>query len=73
VIEQIKAGNRSITGVMIESNLQEGNQSSEQPRADMRYGVSVTDACINWESTETLLREMHQQLGNSLKSRNKGV
>ncbi|WP_114195809.1 3-deoxy-7-phosphoheptulonate synthase [Edaphovirga cremea] len=73
VIEQIKAGNRSITGVMIESNLHEGNQSSEQPRANMRYGMSVTDACINWESTETLLREMHQQLGNPLKSRNKGV
>lgn len=73
VVEQIKAGNRSITGVMIESNLQEGNQSSEQPRANMRYGVSVTDACINWESTETLLREMHRQLGSPLASRNKGV
>ncbi|CFQ56887.1 phospho-2-dehydro-3-deoxyheptonate aldolase [Yersinia aleksiciae] len=69
VVEQIKAGNRSITGVMLESNIHEGNQSSEQPRADMRYGVSVTDACINWESTETLLRSMHQELSSALAAR----
>ncbi|CAI0985051.1 3-deoxy-7-phosphoheptulonate synthase [Serratia liquefaciens] len=69
VVEQIKAGNRSITGIMLESHLHEGSQSSEQPRADMRYGVSVTDACINWESTETLLRHMHQELGTALTAR----
>ncbi|MBA0219306.1 3-deoxy-7-phosphoheptulonate synthase [Pectobacterium brasiliense] len=61
-IEQIKAGNRSIIGLMLESHLNEGSQSSEQPRSDMRYGVSVTDACISWESTETLLRSVHQEL-----------
>jgi 3-deoxy-7-phosphoheptulonate synthase len=69
VVDQIKAGNRSITGLMLESNLHEGNQSSEQPRSEMKYGVSVTDACINWESTETLLRTMHQELGESLAAR----
>lgn len=69
VIEQIKAGNRSITGIMLESNLYEGSQSSEQPRSTMRYGVSVTDACINWESTETLLRQMRQELGTVLTAR----
>jgi len=69
VIEQIKAGNRSIIGLMLESNIHEGNQSSEQPRADMRYGVSVTDACINWESTVTLLKNMHDELGDSLAAR----
>ncbi|MGC6389770.1 3-deoxy-7-phosphoheptulonate synthase [Ewingella sp. S1.OA.A_B6] len=69
VIDQIKAGNRSITGLMLESNLHEGNQSSEQPRSEMKYGVSVTDACINWENTETLLRTMHQELGESLAAR----
>ncbi|MFZ4835837.1 3-deoxy-7-phosphoheptulonate synthase [Rouxiella sp. Mn2063] len=72
VIEQIKAGNRSITGLMLESNIHEGNQSSEQPRADMRYGVSVTDACINWESTVTLLKNMHDELGDSLAARSTG-
>ncbi|MDE8744574.1 3-deoxy-7-phosphoheptulonate synthase [Pectobacterium polaris] len=61
-IEQIKAGNRSIIGLMLESHLNEGSQSSEQPRSDMHYGVSVTDACISWESTETLLRSVHQDL-----------
>lgn len=62
-IEQIKAGNRSIIGLMLESHLNEGSQSSEQPRSDMHYGVSVTDACISWESTEALLRSVHQELG----------
>lgn len=61
-IEQIKAGNRSIIGLMLESHLNEGSQSSEQSRSDMRYGVSVTDACISWESTEALLRSVHQEL-----------
>ncbi|AWH90116.1 3-deoxy-7-phosphoheptulonate synthase [Limnobaculum parvum] len=62
LLEQIKAGNRSIIGMMLESNIHEGNQSSEQPRADMCYGVSVTDACINWETTDTLLRKVHEEL-----------
>ncbi|MEI7222214.1 3-deoxy-7-phosphoheptulonate synthase [Pectobacterium carotovorum] len=61
-IEQIKAGNRSIIGLMLESHLNEGSQSSEQPRSDMHYGVSVTDACISWENTETLLRSVYQEL-----------
>ncbi|QIZ48120.1 3-deoxy-7-phosphoheptulonate synthase [Dickeya zeae] len=63
VIEQLKSGNRSIIGLMLESHIHEGSQSSEQPRANMRYGVSVTDACISWESTETLLRSVHKELG----------
>lgn len=71
-ISQIKAGNRSITGLMLESHLNEGSQSSEQPRSDMRYGVSVTDACISWETTEALLRNMHQELGDSLAARISG-
>ncbi|RLM19906.1 3-deoxy-7-phosphoheptulonate synthase [Brenneria alni] len=62
-IEQIKTGNQSIIGLMLESHLHEGSQSSEQPRSEMRYGVSVTDACISWENTETLLRSVHQELG----------
>ncbi|KJU30367.1 phospho-2-dehydro-3-deoxyheptonate aldolase, partial [Salmonella enterica subsp. enterica serovar Heidelberg str. 83-1068] len=34
--------------------------SSEQPRSEMKYGVSVTDACISWEMTDALLREIHK-------------
>ncbi|MBS0878353.1 MULTISPECIES: 3-deoxy-7-phosphoheptulonate synthase [unclassified Tatumella] len=59
---QIKDGNRSVIGLMLESNIYEGNQSSEQPRSEMRYGVSVTDACISWETTENLLRDIHQDM-----------
>ena len=52
---------------MIESNIHEGNQSSEQPRSEMKYGVSVTDACISWEMTDALLREIHQDLNGQLR------
>lgn len=69
LIEQIKQGNKSIIGVMIESNLNEGNQSSELPRAQMKYGVSVTDACINWTTTEEVLRKMSHELADSLQQR----
>ncbi|WP_111741992.1 3-deoxy-7-phosphoheptulonate synthase [Leminorella richardii] len=65
LLEQIKAGNRSIIGMMLESNIHEGNQSSEQSRSDMRYGVSVTDACIDWETTERLLNKVHEELGEA--------
>ena len=68
-VAQIKDGNRSIIGLMLESNIHEGNQSSEQPRSEMRYGVSVTDACINWETTESLLRNIHQDLNGVLAAR----
>ena len=68
-VAQIKDGNRSIIGLMIESHLHEGNQSSEQPRSAMKYGVSVTDSCISWETTEALLRELHQDLRGALAAR----
>ncbi|EFF11252.1 3-deoxy-7-phosphoheptulonate synthase [Escherichia coli 908616] len=69
VVAQIKDGNRSIIGLMIESNIHEGNQSSEQPRSEMKYGVSVTDACISWEMTDALLREIHHDLNGQLTAR----
>ncbi|AWS52774.1 MULTISPECIES: 3-deoxy-7-phosphoheptulonate synthase [Providencia] len=62
IIEQIINGNESITGIMLESHINEGNQTSEQARDSMKYGVSVTDACINWQTTETVLRKLHQAL-----------
>lgn len=61
-LAQILTGNTSITGLMIESNLNAGNQSSEQPVAQMKYGVSITDACIDWATTEELLTNFAQQL-----------
>ena len=56
LIEQRVAGSKPITGVMIESNLAEGSQSIPQNLADLRYGVSVTDACLGWDVTERALR-----------------
>jgi len=71
IIEQIKKGNNSIIGTMIESNLCEGSQSSEQPQEEMKYGVSVTDACISWDTTEQLLRQMSGELSSALIARQK--
>ena len=59
VIEQILQGNKSIVGMMLESHLSAGNQKLSD---DLTYGVSVTDACIDWETTENLLEESYQAL-----------
>jgi 3-deoxy-7-phosphoheptulonate synthase len=56
VVHQIADGNRSIKGVMLESNLFEGNQKLGRAQ-DLRYGVSITDACLGWDTTATCLRE----------------
>ena len=53
---QIMEGNRSIIGLMIESNINWGSQPIPETPAELEYGVSVTDACIDWPSTERLLR-----------------
>ncbi len=72
VASQILDGNDSIIGIMLESHLHEGNQPSTLPREEMRYGVSITDACICWETTEELLRELAARIGDSLRRRNGG-
>lgn len=51
VAKQIAEGELSITGIMIESNLREGNQKSDKGRDALEYGVSITDACIDWDTT----------------------
>ena len=52
----------SIIGAMVESNLQHGNQSFPQPVEALQYGVSITDGCIDWPTTETMIREAYQKL-----------
>ncbi len=69
VMSQILEGNQSIIGIMLESHLNEGNQPSTLAADDMQYGVSITDACINWETTESLLRSMAEKLQDKLKQR----
>ncbi len=67
--DQIAAGNRSIVGFMIESNLCAGTQPIPKNLSDLRYGVSITDACIDWPTTEALLRETAARLGPALRKR----
>ena len=62
VVAQITAGNASIIGAMIESNLAAGSQSFPKPKADLKYGVSITDGCIDWSTTEKLVRETYDAL-----------
>jgi len=61
-IEQVAHGNRSIIGLMLESNLQGGNQKIPADLSQLEYGVSVTDACIDWEKTEATLLQAAELL-----------
>jgi 3-deoxy-7-phosphoheptulonate synthase len=70
VVGQILAGNRSIIGLMIESNLFGGSQPLLQPPGKLRYGVSVTDGCLDWTATERCLRETHAALAPRFDSAN---
>ncbi len=62
VIAQRLAGNADIVGCMVESHLFPGNQKLADDPAQLKYGVSITDSCIGWEETESLLREAHGAL-----------
>ena len=62
LLAQIEAGNRSIRGFMLESFLEPGSQKIPKDLRDLRPGVSVTDACIGWDETESLLREAGARL-----------
>jgi 3-deoxy-7-phosphoheptulonate synthase len=61
-VTQIVDGNRSIVGLMLESNLKAGNQSIPKDLAKLEYGLSITDPCIDWGATETLLLKLHRTL-----------
>ncbi len=63
VIQQRVEGTRSLIGLMVESNLHEGNQPIPKNLQDLRYGVSLTDSCIGWETTERMLRWGYETLG----------
>lgn len=59
IAEQLANGEEAIMGVMIESNINEGNQKvPAEGKAGLKYGVSITDACINWETTEAVLAQL---------------
>jgi len=69
VVHQIRQGNRSIVGLMIESFIEGGNQPIPAELAKLRYGCSVTDACLDWPSSETMLREAREMLRDALAAR----
>jgi 3-deoxy-7-phosphoheptulonate synthase len=64
VIEQRVAGTRSLIGVMIESYLLEGNQPFPKPARELRHGVSITDPCVSWETTERMLRWGYKKMAS---------
>ncbi len=63
LIQQMADGNQSIVGMMLESNLYEGNQHIPSSLEDLTYGVSVTDKCIGWEETEQIILDAYEKLG----------
>ena len=60
VVNQRMKGNKHIAGCMLESNLNPGNQRLEGNSSRLKYGVSITDACIGWDETEELLTWIHE-------------
>ena len=69
VSEQIAQGNQSIIGLMLESHLEAGNQTIPADLSALRYGVSVTDGCIDWTRTESLILELSRDVAEGLKAR----
>ena len=69
LVHQIIEGNQSLVGTMLESNLSAGNQSIPADLSQLKYGVSVTDACIDWATTERVLREARSKLKHVLPRR----
>ena len=66
---QVFEGNRSIVGAMLESNLNAGNQPIPKDLADLKYGVSVTDACIDWPTTEAAILKLRDKVADKLQAR----
>ncbi len=62
IVEQRRNGSAALIGVMVESNLQPGSQKIPADLSQLQYGVSVTDACVGWETTERMVLEAHEAL-----------
>ncbi|QWT45641.1 3-deoxy-7-phosphoheptulonate synthase [Azospira inquinata] len=69
VVNQIRLGNQSLVGVMIESNIVAGSQSIPADLSQLKYGCSVTDACVDWDTTEKMIREAATLLRDVLPGR----
>jgi len=69
VIQQRIADTHSLIGLMVESHLQEGTQPIPKKLGELRYGVSITDSCISWETTERMLRWGHEAMGKGVSTK----
>jgi 3-deoxy-7-phosphoheptulonate synthase len=72
VVHQIREGNRSVAGFMVESFIEAGNQPIPADLSTLRYGCSVTDACVSWETTAEMLRGADAILRDVLPGRRRG-
>jgi 3-deoxy-7-phosphoheptulonate synthase len=72
VVHQIREGNRSVVGLMVESFLEPGNQPIPDDLSKLRYGCSVTDACVGWDTTVEMLRGARDVLRDVLPGRARG-
>ena len=73
VVHQVREGNRSVVGLMVESFIEPGNQPIPQDLSKLRYGCSVTDACVGWEATVEMLKSAAQVLREVLPGRKRAV
>ncbi len=69
VVNQIRLGNKSIVGLMIESFIEAGNQTIPDDLSQLKYGCSVTDACVDWPTTERMICEARDILRKPLAKR----
>ena len=72
-VNQIRAGNRSIVGLMIESFIEAGNQPIPEDHGQLKYGCSITDACVDWSTTVHMIRDAHAALATLLPARQNDV
>ena len=71
VVNQIRLGNRSLVGVMVESNLVAGKQPIPDDLSQLQYGCSVTDGCVGWDTTEQMIRAADALLRDVLPMRHR--
>jgi 3-deoxy-7-phosphoheptulonate synthase len=69
IVNQIRLGNKSLVGVMIESNIEAGNQPIPADLSQLKYGCSVTDGCVDWDTTEKMIRDAAIMLRDVLPDR----
>jgi len=72
VVHQIREGNRSVVGLMVESFIEAGSQPIPADLSSLRYGCSVTDPCVSWETTVEMLRGAREILKDLLPRRERG-